>query len=145
MLPRTNATSAIAEPIEDGVLAPNTVAQGHPQRQWMVFGEGSLCAVAGDDGSAEAFGELDYVIRTAGGVDFLAEEDDGAFGVAEQVPSAFDLDRITLRDVGFAGSQDFDIGLLAQEVGGTSSSMGRGRRSRKRTNASTKWSGMDSI
>ena len=84
----------------------------------MIFREGALGAVAGDDGCAEAFGKLDYVIRAAGGVDLLAEEDHGTPGVAEDVPGAFNLDRVALGDVGLAGAQDLDVGLLAEEVGG---------------------------
>ena len=84
----------------------------------MIFREGSLGAVAGYDGRAQAFGQPDYVVRAAGGVDFLAEEDYGTFGVAEEVPGALDLHRVALGYVRFAGLQDFDLGLLAEEVGG---------------------------
>ena len=63
---------AIAEPVQDGIVAPDAVAQRHAQRQGMIFGESAFGAVAGYDGGAEAFRQGDYVVCAAGGMDFLA-------------------------------------------------------------------------
>ena len=109
---------AVTHPFEDRILTPDAIAEGHTQGQRVALRESTLGAIAGYHGSAQLFGQADYVIPSAGGMDLFAEEDHGAFGVAKQIPGAFDLYRVTLGDVRVARPEHLDLCLLAEQVGG---------------------------